>query len=131
MSRAFIAGFLFGLLTLLGCATTVMFPYKYYAAHIPDRTITEADVGKSLADLAYAEGILWGKAGSEGWSDLALNECKPDPIPSPDASPTPGPSPKLMKCTTMLNDEFYALKADDEKCHVDLQICQKGNAPTP
>lgn len=130
MTRAFMVGFIFGMLALLGCAT-VSFPFKYYAAHLPDRKITEADVGKSLAEIAYAEGLLFGKEGQDGWPDLALNECKPDPMPSPGASPNPGPSPKLLKCMTMMEGEFYQLKGDNEKCHADLQICQHGAAPTP
>jgi hypothetical protein len=120
-------GYALGLLTLGGCATT--FAWRYYAPHIPDRKITQADVGKSLADLAYAEGLLWGKAGKDGWPDLGFEECKPDPDPTPGASP--GPAPRKLKCITLLDPDFYSLKEDNEKCHAELQKCQAGPEPTP
>lgn len=125
MTRGFLPGFILGLLTIAGCAT--VFPWRYYNSNIPERKITEQDVGKSLSDLAYDEGILLGKSGSGGWPDAPLNQCKPDPLPSPGASPSPVPDE--LKCVTVLVDDFYSLKADDEKCHANLQTCQQGAAP--
>lgn len=114
-------GFLAAVVGLIGCATA--FPYRYYAEHFQSRAIVQADVGKDLADLVYQEGILWGKSGSGGWPDVPLNDCKPDPDPTP-GTPSPVPSPIKLKCITMFDGDFYSLKADDEKCHSDLDACQ-------
>lgn len=97
-----------------GCATT--FPWRYYGTKMPDRTITQADVGRSLADTCYAEGTLLGKAGKDGWVDLPLSSCKPDQA-------------KKIKCITQLDDEFYSEKSTLEKCQSDLDLCQKGPKP--
>ena len=121
-----LVGFFTALILVLGCAT--QFPYRFYNAQIKSRAITEADVGKDLATLAYQEGVLLGKLGSDGWPDRPFADCQPDPIPSPGASPAP--SPNLMKCTTLATPEFYSLKADDEKCHSDLDVCQH-QPPSP
>lgn len=121
----FWSGFFIGAFAVVGCAST--FPWRYYGAHLHSRPIIEQDVGKDLADLAYAEGVLYGKTGSNGWPDLPLNDCKPDPDPSPGA-PSPGPSPIKLRCITLMDSDFYSLKADDEKCHSDLDACQH---PTP
>lgn len=104
-------GFFFlGVLTVAGCATS--WPYRSYNAVIPDRVIVADDVGRKLSDLVYSEGLLWGKLGPEGWPDLGLDKCRP----------TPG---NQMPCTTTLTPEFYNIKSDLQKCHVDLQECQK------
>lgn len=97
---------------MVGCATA--FPYRYYATSMPP----------SCYDL----GQLLGKTGSGGWPDASLDQCKPDPD-LPPGSPSGAPQPVKLKCMTMLVDDFYSLKADDEKCHADLQICQQGPQP--
>lgn len=111
-----------GLFTAVGCASS--FPWRYYGAHLHSRPIIEADVGKDLADLAYAEGTLYGVLGKDGWPDRPLEDCKPDPDPSPNG-PAPSASPIKLKCMTLFIDDWYSLKADDEKCHSDLDACQK------
>lgn len=104
MKRNYTSGILTGLLIaavmLVGCAT--VFPWPYY--------------GPSMPDSCYDQGTLLGKTGSDGWKDLPLSECKPD-------------AKVKIKCITQKIDDFYSLKADDMKCHKDLQICQKGNPP--
>jgi hypothetical protein len=95
---------------LIGCAST--FPYKYYATSMPGG--------------CYDEGTLLGVSGSSGWPDVALDECKPDPAPSPGASTTP----VLLKCITMMAPDFYASKAAYLKCQNDLKVCQTGPSPT-
>lgn len=113
-AKGYSIGILMGIVTVVGCASTG-FPWLYYNAQMPES--------------CYDQGKLLGKTGSGGWPDLSLSECKPDPVPS--GSPTPGrPSPVLLKCMTMKADDFYSLRADDEKCHADLQICQQGPMPT-
>lgn len=104
-----LAFYLLGVLSMASCAS--VWTFRSYNAEIRDRTITEADVGKSLADLAYSEGMLLGKLGSDGWPDLPLSDCKPD-------------ATNKMKCATMMLPEFYRLKDDDEKCHERLQACE-------
>lgn len=106
--QGFTVGILLGLITVVGCASS--FAYKYYATAMPNS--------------CYEEGTLLGKSGNGGWSDLPLKECEPDPKPSPGA-----PSGKALKCITMLDTDFYELKADDQKCHADLNACQKGPQP--
>lgn len=115
MKRTVVVALLFyalGILTIVGCATT--FPWRYYA--------TEMD------DTCYDHGKLLGKPGKGGWPDLSLNQCKPDPTPT--ATPPAGaPKPIKLKCMTLLVDDWYSLKADDEKCHSDLVACQQGPKP--
>lgn len=111
--RGYPIGLFAGLLTVFGCATT--FPWRYYGVQMPDS--------------CYDQGRLLGKAGKNGWSDLTLDQCKPDPDPV--TPPKPGdPKPVKLKCMTILVDEFYSLKADDEKCHSALDSCQRGPKPT-
>jgi hypothetical protein len=100
MNKGFFPGFILGLLTVAGCAS--VFPYKHYGMDIPSE--------------CYDKGSLLGKLGKDGWPDLPMTECKPDLA-------------NKMKCQVMIESEFNSLKADDEKCHADLQKCQQG--PTP
>lgn len=109
--RAFIGGYGLGLLTISACATA--FPWKYYATDMPTS--------------CYDQGKLLGKSGTGGWPDLTLDQCKPDPEPSPGSSPIT--QPVELKCMTMLVADFTELKADDEKCHADLNSCQHGAPP--
>lgn len=102
--RGFVPGFVLGCATIAGCAS--IFPYRYYNTQMPPE--------------CYDQGRLLGKLGPEGWPDLSLADCKPDPEPSPGSSIVP----KRQKCTTLLDDDFYSLKADDEKCHEQLKMCQ-------
>lgn len=115
MKRTIVVALLFytlGVLTIIGCATA--FPYRYYAAEMPD--------------TCYDQGKLLGKSGKAGWPDLSLKECKPDPTPT--TSPIPGdPKPVRLRCMTLMIDDWYSLKADDEKCHSDLDACLKGPKP--
>lgn len=111
--RGFLPGFILGALSIAGCAA--VFPYRYYATQMPGE--------------CYDEGKLLGKLGAQGWPDRELKECKPDPEPSPGASP--GIEVKRLKCITMIDDDFYALKDDDLKCHEALQTCQQGQPPKP
>lgn len=104
----FLLGYALGLITLAGCATA--FPWHYFASQMPDS--------------CYEQGKLLGKEGKDGWPDLPLTSCKPDPD-----SADPKIKPVKLKCITVLVDDFYSLKADDEKCHADLQACQKGPRP--
>lgn len=106
--HSFILGSVLTFGTLFSCATTGAWIWPYYATQMPSS--------------CYDQGTLMGPA-SGAWPDLALDTCKPDPIPS--GSPSPGPSPVLLKCMTVKVDDFYAAKADDEKCHSDLIACQK------
>lgn len=117
MSRDLFAGFVLGMVTVAGCATTGSFPWPYYSTQMPGE--------------CYQQGTLLGKSGADGWPDLPLSECEPDPLPSPGASPSPGPSPVLLKCMTVKVDDFYSIQADDEKCHADLIACQQGAPPSP
>lgn len=98
--RGYLMGMILAALTVIGCATA--FPWRYYATQMPE--------------TCYDAGKLLGKDGSDGWPDTDLNECKPDKT-------------SRLKCITMLVDDFYSLKADDEKCHNDLKFCQKGAKP--
>lgn len=84
-----------GVITMVGCAS---FPWRYY--------------GTQMDDTCYDKGNLLGKQGKQGWPNLPLAECKPDV------------SIKL-KCITVPIDDFYSFKADDEKCHSDLNSCEK------
>ena len=102
--------------SVASCATA--FQWKYYNSSIPSRIITQADVGRSLSDIVYEEGIMLGKLNPNGWPDLPLSECKPD-------------SAIKMKCVSMIENDFFDLKDDNEKCHSDLISCQKGPMPTP
>lgn len=111
-AKGVIAGYVLGVVTVVGCAN---FPYHYFSTKMP-------------ADC-YDKGTLLGKADLGGWPDESLSECKPDAEPAPGTSPSPGPAPILLKCMTMKAPEFYSLKADDEKCHSDLDICQAGKPP--
>lgn len=123
----FWSGFVIGVICVVGCASS--FPWRYYGAHLHSRPIVEADLGKDLAGLAYAEGVLYGKLGKDGWPDRPLEDCKPDPDPVP-GGPSPVASPVKLKCVTLMVDDMYSLKADDQKCHSDLDACQKPQ-PTP
>lgn len=111
----FLPGFIIGIFTMIGCASSPIFPWNYYNVQMPDG--------------CYDQGKLLGKLGSDGWPDLNLDACKPDPDPTP-GGPSPAPSPIKLKCMTMLADDFFSLQADDEKCHSDLDACQHP-APTP
>lgn len=93
-------GFALGVTMMVGCSAT--FPYQYYATSMPEE--------------CYDKGNLLGKLGKDGWKDQPMTECKP------------GASKKL-KCITMFDGDFYSLKADDLKCHSDLQSCQRGSKP--
>lgn len=104
-----LAFLLIGFAMSIGCAAT--FPYRNYNALIRSRSITQADVGKDIADLVYDEGVLLGKLGNEGWVDKPLSECKPD-------------AGNKFKCSVMFLTEFNNLKTDDLRCHVDLDSCQ-------
>lgn len=86
-----------------------------------------------MSDACYDSGKLLGKLGTDGWPDVSLDQCKPDPVPSPNPDPkgSPAPAPVLFKCVTLIRADWDSLKADDLKCHQDLQICQKGPAPSP
>lgn len=97
-------GSLLTLAVIFGGCASVSFPWPYYASH--------------MADSCYDQGTLYGKPGSDGWPDLPLIECKPDAV-------------KKLKCITLLDSDFYALKSDDMKCHQDLQSCQGGAVPQP
>jgi hypothetical protein len=99
-SLAFVTGMALGVFTVFGCATS--FPWRYYATKMPDQ--------------CYDTGTLLGKSGKEGWPDAAMLECKPD-------------AQVKTKCITVLVDDFYSLKTDDQKCHNDLQLCQRGAKP--
>lgn len=46
-------------------------------------------------------------------NDKDLSMCMPD-------------ASKQGKCIVMLGPDFYQLKADDLKCHSDLDACQRG-----
>lgn len=107
-SRGYPIGVLLGVLTVIACAST--FPWPYYATKMPDS--------------CYDQGSLLGKQGS--WPDLPLADCKPDPQPSPSTSS----APTMLKCITVKIDDFYSIKADDEKCHSDLKMCQAGKPPS-
>jgi hypothetical protein len=94
-------------IVLAGCAS---FPWRYYATQMPGE--------------CYDKGTLLGKSGSDGWPDRKLSECKPDPDLAPGQ-----PAGKKLKCITLFDEDFYSLKADNEKCHKDLAICQAGPKP--
>jgi hypothetical protein len=111
----FMGGWGMGLLTAFGCASSPTFPWKFYTPSMPP--------------TCYDEGQLLGKLGSDGWPDLSLDECKPDPMPSPGASPNPGPSPVLDRCMIMNTQDFYAMQAAYLTCQNDLIACQQGPAP--
>lgn len=95
-------GYLLGIISIVGCAS--VFPYRYYATQMPES--------------CYDSGMLLGKVGKDGWRDLPLNQCKPDDTVK-------------LKCVTMIESDFYALKLDNQKCHLDLDSCQRGNPPNP
>lgn len=105
----FWSGFFIGVFCVIGCASSPIFPWHYYAPSLPSS--------------CYDQGQLLGKLGSGGWPDLSMDECKPDPAPTP-GQPQPSASPIQLKCMVMLVDDFYSLQADDEKCHSDLDSCQ-------
>ena len=71
------------------------FSYKYYGVEMPGD--------------CYDKGMLLGKTPND---DLPLSTCKPDDVTK-------------LKCITLQIDEFYALKADYERCVVELKACQK------
>ena len=98
--KSFFCGYIIGIISIVGCAS--VFPWRYYAPQMPD--------------ACYDQGKLLGKNTGDGWPDLALDQCKPD-------------SQIKLKCMVVLVDDFYAMKSDDEKCHADLQACQKPPQP--
>lgn len=111
MRLHFLGGWLLGVFTVFGCASTQLFPWTYYGEQMPTSCY---DQGKLLANT------------ESGSPDLALTTCKPDPSPSPGAST----SPVLLKCITVKIDDFYDLKGKYEKCQSDLSACEQGNPPS-
>jgi hypothetical protein len=107
--RGIMTGYLLGVFTIVGCASTGVFPWRYY--------------GTQMDAECYDNGTLLGKAGKYGWPDKSLDECKPDPSPSPGAST----KPTLLKCITLDVNDFYSLKADYLQCQSDLNNCQQGH----
>lgn len=111
-ARGVIAGYLLGIATIVGCASADLFPWPYYKAEMPDSCY---DQGKLIA--------------RKGFQNLDLKECKPDAAPSP--GPIPTLQPVRIRCITVMYDDFYTIKADNEKCHNDLAACQAGPGPKP
>jgi hypothetical protein len=103
VKKGYIHGFLLGLCCVIGCAS-IPFSWNYY--------------NTQMSDACYDNGKLLGKVGAGGWPDLSLDQCKPDSIDK-------------FKCVTLLRVDWDSLKADNMKCHQDLQDCEKGAAPTP
>jgi hypothetical protein len=111
-TAGFFPGFVIGVLTAFGCASTWVFPYRNYALDQPTDCFDQAK--------------LLGKLGTGGWPDLPGDTCKPAPSPSPGQ-----PEGNEMPCSIVMTSDWYILKADSEKCHNDLQNCQKGSVPSP
>lgn len=106
---AFLAGLITGIVCAFGCANGGGFIWRHYAPEMPAE--------------CYERGTLVGKPGKDGWTDLSMKECEPDPEPSPGASP--GIEPVRLKCQILKEDDFRSLKKDDETCHADLIACEK------
>lgn len=101
-NRGILTGYFLGVVTIVGCASSGVFPWRYYT--------TQMEPG------CYDTGKLLGKLGKSGWPDKDLTTCKPDP------SPTPGAV--LARCITLDIDDFYSLKADYLQCQSDLNNCR-------
>jgi hypothetical protein len=95
MNKQFIAGYLLGVLSLVGCAAA---QYRYY--------------GVSMPDECYDKGQLLGKQGDAEWKDLPLSMCKPD-------------AQIKGKCTVEFQEDHFAKDQEFELKKKELVSCQQ------
>ena len=96
----FVMGLVAGVCFMVACGSGPVFPYHYY--------------GLSMPAECYEKGTLLGKTGKDGWRDIPLSNCLPDPKGGTE-----------LKCITVLDGDFYAGKGDYLKCQQSLSDCEK------
>ena len=104
MMKSFFAGF-FLALTLLACAATPTFNYKFY--HVTPAAVWQTPAAKLL--------------GEKPQDDRALTECAPVPGTDPNGKPIVD-----QRCVVMFYDELRALVTDYKDTKQKLIDCQRG-----